>query len=305
MSLIHLLPSRGWYPVSDNTVRTAPTVCRPSSSTLPQLEDLNETTVSLTATRTLIAETGLISSIPPSLMPPHLSRNHSQPFDESQPQKRANNEWLGQDAGSQASYEPSRFRRAGAVGEVKSAISEGIHPKMITKGSSGSYFACSKSDTGRDQIMAGFKPKDEEPYGRLNPKTTKWIHRQFQWIIPFGRFYLKVILMLFQDNATESAPTDLPSQCLIVQHSCITSTPGDDDAHASPTRIKFVGPNTGGTFMTGACPPSITSVQHSHVAQRLAFCSTRLGHWPTSSLAPHQPPAQPLSLALSYLIGAT
>jgi phosphatidylinositol 4-kinase type 2 len=51
-----------------------------------------------------------------------------------------------------------------------------------------------------------FKPKDEEPYGRLNPKvalafssllphteflsvqkTTKWIHRQFRWIIPFGR----------------------------------------------------------------------------------------------------------------------
>ncbi|KAG6842078.1 hypothetical protein C0991_002732 [Blastosporella zonata] len=30
-------------------------------------------------------------------------------------------------------------------------------------------------------------PKDEEPYGRLNPKTTKWIHRQFRWIIPFGR----------------------------------------------------------------------------------------------------------------------
>lgn len=50
-----------------------------------------------------------------------------------------------------------------------------------------------------------FKPKDEEPYGRLNPKviiqdfvlcniglrliskTTKWLHRQFRWIIPFGR----------------------------------------------------------------------------------------------------------------------
>jgi len=32
-----------------------------------------------------------------------------------------------------------------------------------------------------------FKPKDEEPYGNLNPKTTKWLHRQFRWIIPFGR----------------------------------------------------------------------------------------------------------------------
>ncbi|OCH91462.1 hypothetical protein OBBRIDRAFT_792290 [Obba rivulosa] len=72
------------------------------------------------------------------------------------------------------------------VQSVKDAIAEGIHPKMITKGSSGSYFARAKVD-GRVQTVAVFKPKDEEPYGRLNPKTTKWLHRQFRWIIPFGR----------------------------------------------------------------------------------------------------------------------
>ncbi|KAF5355032.1 hypothetical protein D9756_005261 [Leucocoprinus leucothites] len=70
---------------------------------------------------------------------------------------------------------------------VKDAILEGIHPKMISKGSSGSYFARAKVPGGRIQTVAVFKPKDEEPYGRLNPKTTKWIHRQFRWIIPFGR----------------------------------------------------------------------------------------------------------------------
>ncbi|KAH7888822.1 phosphatidylinositol 3 and 4-kinase-domain-containing protein [Phlebopus sp. FC_14] len=69
---------------------------------------------------------------------------------------------------------------------VRNAISAGIHPKMIAKGSSGSYFARAKVD-GRVQTVGVFKPKDEEPYGRLNPKTTKWIHRQFRWIIPFGR----------------------------------------------------------------------------------------------------------------------
>ncbi|KAH8119500.1 phosphatidylinositol 3 and 4-kinase-domain-containing protein [Phellopilus nigrolimitatus] len=69
---------------------------------------------------------------------------------------------------------------------VRNAIAEGIHPKMITKGSSGSYFARAKVD-GRVQTVAVFKPKDEEPYGRLNPKTTKWLHRQFRWLIPFGR----------------------------------------------------------------------------------------------------------------------
>ncbi|KAM5530963.1 hypothetical protein V8D89_015370, partial [Ganoderma adspersum] len=74
----------------------------------------------------------------------------------------------------------------GYVEVVREAIAEGIHPKMITKGSSGSYFARAKVE-GRVQTVAVFKPKDEEPYGRLNPKTTKWLHRQFRWIIPFGR----------------------------------------------------------------------------------------------------------------------
>ncbi|KIY74085.1 hypothetical protein CYLTODRAFT_364402 [Cylindrobasidium torrendii FP15055 ss-10] len=73
------------------------------------------------------------------------------------------------------------------VNSVKVAILEGIHPKMITKGSSGSYFARAKAEDGRSHTVAVFKPKDEEPYGRLNPKTTKWLHRQFRWIIPFGR----------------------------------------------------------------------------------------------------------------------
>ncbi|CAL1707082.1 unnamed protein product [Somion occarium] len=72
------------------------------------------------------------------------------------------------------------------VHAVKEAIADGIHPKMITKGSSGSYFARAKID-GRVQTVAVFKPKDEEPYGNLNPKTTKWLHRQFRWVIPFGR----------------------------------------------------------------------------------------------------------------------
>ncbi|KAL5528252.1 LSB6 [Sanghuangporus sanghuang] len=69
---------------------------------------------------------------------------------------------------------------------IQRAISEGVHPKMISKGSSGSYFARDKVD-GRIQTVAVFKPKDEEPYGRMNPKTTKWLHRKFRWLIPFGR----------------------------------------------------------------------------------------------------------------------
>ncbi|KAJ3570961.1 hypothetical protein NP233_g4066 [Leucocoprinus birnbaumii] len=54
---------------------------------------------------------------------------------------------------------------------VKDAILDGIHPKMISKGSSGSYFARAKAPGGRVHTVAVFKPKDEEPYGRLNPKV--------------------------------------------------------------------------------------------------------------------------------------
>lgn len=94
------------------------------------------------------------------------------------------------------------------VDTVKSAISEGIHPKMITKGSSGSYFARAKVQ-GRVQTVAVFKPKDEEPYGRLNPKTTKWLHRQFRWIIPFGRACLIPNLSYISEAAASLLDTRL------------------------------------------------------------------------------------------------
>ncbi|KAI9890229.1 MAG: phosphatidyl inositol kinase [Vezdaea aestivalis] len=59
------------------------------------------------------------------------------------------------------------------VESVKVAIEMGMHPTMISQGSSGSYFA---RDT-EGNIVGVFKPKDEEPYASRNPKWTKWIHR--------------------------------------------------------------------------------------------------------------------------------
>lgn len=59
--------------------------------------------------------------------------------------------------------------------EVRQGIEQGVQPRLNSKGSSGSYFARDASGT----TLAIFKPKDEEPYGRLNPKLTKWIHRNF------------------------------------------------------------------------------------------------------------------------------
>ncbi|KAI1437181.1 phosphatidylinositol 3 and 4-kinase-domain-containing protein [Xylaria sp. CBS 124048] len=59
------------------------------------------------------------------------------------------------------------------VKSVRVAIDQGMHPSMITQGSSGSYFA--RNTDGK--IVGVFKPKDEEPYAAGNPKWNKWIHR--------------------------------------------------------------------------------------------------------------------------------
>ncbi|KPM03333.1 phosphatidylinositol 4-kinase type 2-beta-like protein, partial [Sarcoptes scabiei] len=84
------------------------------------------------------------------------------------------------------------------VREVELAIENGYLPKRIYQGSSGSYFVKnSDGSVGRfdknlsfelniffflnhrikKKIIGVFKPKDEEPYGRLNPKWTKWMHK--------------------------------------------------------------------------------------------------------------------------------
>eukprot|EP00667_Euglena_gracilis_P010390 EG_transcript_10584 len=60
-----------------------------------------------------------------------------------------------------------------ALFEVKEAIAQGIHPTLISQGSSGSYFCYNKDR----QVVAIFKPKNEEPYGDFNPKWGKWIQR--------------------------------------------------------------------------------------------------------------------------------
>ncbi|KAI8882855.1 hypothetical protein K501DRAFT_250578 [Backusella circina FSU 941] len=56
---------------------------------------------------------------------------------------------------------------------VRTAIDNNMQPTRISQGSSGSYFC--RNSSGK--IVGVFKPKNEEPYGRLNPKWTKWIHR--------------------------------------------------------------------------------------------------------------------------------
>jgi hypothetical protein len=80
------------------------------------------------------------------------------------------------------------------------AIHNNIYPEINGQGSSGSYFcraiqpSLHENDNNymrqqdvttseptpepvRTRVVGIFKPKDEEPYGQLNPKWTKWLHR--------------------------------------------------------------------------------------------------------------------------------
>ncbi|KAJ1526368.1 hypothetical protein ONE63_009514 [Megalurothrips usitatus] len=68
---------------------------------------------------------------------------------------------------------PDDPKFAELIRQAELAIDNGIYPERIYQGSSGSYFV--KNAAG--QVIGVFKPKDEEPYGRLNPKWTKWMHK--------------------------------------------------------------------------------------------------------------------------------
>ncbi|EKG14314.1 Phosphatidylinositol 3-/4-kinase catalytic [Macrophomina phaseolina MS6] len=87
---------------------------------------------------------------------------------------------------------------------VRTAIELGTHPKLITQGSSGSYFA--RNPDGK--VVGVFKPKDEEPYASRNPKWTKWIHRNL-FPFAFGRACLIPNLSYVSEAAAYVLDTQL------------------------------------------------------------------------------------------------
>ncbi|GAB7359146.1 hypothetical protein MBLNU230_g5213t1 [Neophaeotheca triangularis] len=89
------------------------------------------------------------------------------------------------------------------VESVRTAIELGMHPTLISQGSSGSYFA--RNTSGK--ILGVFKPKDEEPYASKNPKWTKWIHRN---LFPF--FFGRACLIPNLSYVSEAAAYVLDCQ---------------------------------------------------------------------------------------------
>ncbi|KAL9982340.1 hypothetical protein ACROYT_G004370 [Oculina patagonica] len=80
------------------------------------------------------------------------------------------------DSHSDTEYQGNHFddpEFTSIIHSAEQAIDVGILPERIYQGSSGSYFV--KDKEGKK--IGVFKPKDEEPYGHLNPKWTKWCHK--------------------------------------------------------------------------------------------------------------------------------
>lgn len=72
---------------------------------------------------------------------------------------------------------------------ARAAISNGLHPRMISAGTSGSYFV-RIAEGGQQRIFGVFKPMDEEPYGNLNPK--RMFLRKYLWWAMGRPWYVRV-----------------------------------------------------------------------------------------------------------------
>ena len=102
------------------------------------------------------------------------------------------------------------------VESVRTAIELGMHPTLISQGSSGSYFG--RNSGGR--VVGVFKPKDEEPYASKNPKWTKWIHRN---LFPF--FFGRACLIPNLSYVSEAAAyvLDVQLRTNLVPHTEVVS----------------------------------------------------------------------------------
>ncbi|KAK6198722.1 phosphatidyl inositol kinase [Scheffersomyces amazonensis] len=100
---------------------------------------------------------------------------------------------------------------------VKVIEEEQIFPERIAAGSSGSYFVYNRNNKNPQVLerVGVFKPKDEEPYGPVSPKWTKWLHRTF-----FPCFFGRSCLIPNLGYISEAAATVMDQQLLsyIVPH---------------------------------------------------------------------------------------
>nr|XP_046213386.1 phosphatidylinositol 4-kinase type 2-alpha-like [Oncorhynchus gorbuscha] len=148
------------------------------------------------------------------------------------------------------------------VRKAEQAIEEEIFPEIICQGSSGSYFV--KDSQGN--VIGVFKPKNEEPYGQLNPKWTKWLQKL---CCPccFGRD----CLVLNQGHLSEAGASlvDQKLQLNIVPQTKVVYLASDTFNYNAIDRVKSRGkrlalekvPKVGQRFNRIGLPPKVGSFQ--------------------------------------------
>ncbi|KAF3827813.1 hypothetical protein GH733_001048 [Mirounga leonina] len=148
------------------------------------------------------------------------------------------------------------------VRQAEVAIERCIFPERIYQGSSGSYFV--KDPQGK--ITAVFKPKNEEPYGHLNPKWTKWLQKL---CCPccFGRD----CLVLNQGYLSEAGASlvDQKLELNIVPRTKVVYLASDTFNYSAIDRVKSRGkrlalekvPKVGQRFNRIGLPPKVGSFQ--------------------------------------------
>ncbi|XP_056147852.1 phosphatidylinositol 4-kinase type 2-alpha-like [Lampris incognitus] len=148
------------------------------------------------------------------------------------------------------------------VRKAEQAIEEEIFPERIYQGSSGSYFV--RDSQGK--VIGIFKPKNEEPYGQLNPKWTKWLQKL---CCPccFGRD----CLVLNQGYLSEAGASlvDQKLELNVVPKTKVVYLASETFNYNAIDRVKYRGkklalekvPKVGQRFQRIGLPPKIGSFQ--------------------------------------------
>ncbi|PAA46693.1 hypothetical protein BOX15_Mlig032434g5 [Macrostomum lignano] len=155
---------------TDEQQPTAEAASPVKSETLNSIEQLSEPSagVPMSPRQTAAASAGAVQQ--QQQQPPQRHRENTPLL---QAQESAASETEGEVDLTGCSHYADDAEFAALIRETLRAIELGVNPERIYQGSSGSYFV--RDSSGKK--IGVFKPKDEEPYGRLNPKWTKWMHK--------------------------------------------------------------------------------------------------------------------------------
>uniref|UniRef100_A0A8C2CSG7 Phosphatidylinositol 4-kinase type 2 n=1 Tax=Cyprinus carpio TaxID=7962 RepID=A0A8C2CSG7_CYPCA len=148
------------------------------------------------------------------------------------------------------------------IRKAERAIEEGNYPERIYQGSSGSYFV--KDSAGK--TIGVFKPKNEEPYGQLNPKWTKWLQK-----LCCPCFFGRDCLVLNQGYLSEAGASlvDQKLELNIVPRTKVVYLASETFNYSAIDRVKSRGkrlalekvPKVGQRFHRIGLPPKVGSFQ--------------------------------------------